>query len=165
MIKRILISLAVILPAVMIALLWLAFFSPRPPLTTDAATLAGDGSTLDYCRLPELDGTGKNARDIAKGNTPGCAYSHFPLPILADCTEPLPPEADDIRGLWRGVAGDKIGHVERVEQCGHRTVITAGGLFTIMAPTARPVSAPMIRKVVLRSQLAIRLIARAPQPP
>ncbi|MGB2227571.1 MAG: hypothetical protein ACPH44_06435, partial [Parvibaculales bacterium] len=136
MIKRILISLAVILPTVMIALLWLAFFSPRPPLTTDAATLAGDGSSLDYCRLPELDGAGKNARDIAKGNTPGCAYSHFPLPILADCTEPLPPEADDIRGLWRGVAGDKIGHVERVEQCGHRTVITAAGIIHDYGPNS-----------------------------
>ena len=136
MIKRILISLAVILPGVMLALLWFAFFSPRPPLTIDPATLAGDGSTLDYCRLPALDGAGKNARDIAKGNTPGCAYSHFPLPILADCTEPLPPEADDIRGLWRGVAGDKIGHVERIEQCGNRTVITTSGIIHDYGPNA-----------------------------
>ena len=58
---------------------WLAFFSSRPPLTTDPATLAGDGSTLDYCQLPELNGTGKQAKDIAKGNTPGaCRYAHFP---------------------------------------------------------------------------------------
>ena len=136
MIKRILISLAVILPAVMITLLWLAFFSPRPPLTTDAATLAGDGSTLDYCRFPELDGAGKNARDIAKGNTPGCAYSHFPLPILADCTEALPPEADDIRGLWLGVEGGHVGHVERIEQCGYRTVITAAGIIHDYGPNS-----------------------------
>ena len=136
MVKRLLLSLVTILPVLVAVLLWLAFFSSRPPLAIDPATLAGDGSALDYCRLPELDGVGKNARDIAKGNTPGCGYSHFPLPILADCTEPLPPEADDIRGLWRGVAGDKIGHVERVEQCGHRTVITAAGVIHDYGPNS-----------------------------
>ena len=87
---------------------WGIFFSPRPPLTTDPATLAGDGSTINYCELPALDGSGKMAAEIPKGNTPGCSYSHFPLPILADCTEPLPPEADDIRGLWRGVSGGHL---------------------------------------------------------
>ncbi|MEK9821759.1 MAG: hypothetical protein VW840_06280, partial [Gammaproteobacteria bacterium] len=43
---------------------WLAFFSERPPLTTDPATLAGDGSVINYCELPMLDGTGKLAADI-----------------------------------------------------------------------------------------------------
>ncbi len=108
---------------------WLAFFSPRPPLTTDAATLAGDGSMIDYCRLPALDGTGKRASEIPKGNTPGCAYTHFPLPILAQCTQPLIEGADDLRGLWMGVTGRHIGHVERVEQCGDRTVITSSGII------------------------------------
>ena len=136
MVKRLLISLVIILPVLVSVLLWLAFFSPRPPLTTDAATLAGDGSTIDYCRLPQLGGSGKQSHEIAKGNTPGCAYDHFPLPILADCTEPLPPEADDIRGLWLGVEGRYIGHVERVEQCGHRTVITAAGIIHDYGPNA-----------------------------
>lgn len=108
---------------------WLAFFSPRPPLTTDAATLAGDGSTIDYCRLPTLDGTGKRACEIPKGNTPGCAYAHFPLPILGQCTQPLIEGADDLRGLWIGVKGKHIGHVERVEQCGGRTVVTSSGII------------------------------------
>ena len=54
-----------------LAAFWLAFFSARPPLTTDPATLAGDGSTINYCALPELDGSGKRAADIPKGNTPG----------------------------------------------------------------------------------------------
>jgi len=108
---------------------WLAFFSPRPPLTTDAATLSGDGSMIDYCRLPALDGTGKRASEIPKGNTPGCAYTHFPLPILAQCTQPLIEGADDLRGLWMGVTGRHIGHVERVEQCGDRTVITSSGII------------------------------------
>jgi len=110
-------------------LFWLAFFSPRPPLTIGPATLAGDGSTINYCEMPKLDGSGKMATDIAKGNTPGCGYDHFPLPILAECTEPLVEGADDIRGLWTGVEGGHVGHVERVEQCGNRTVITSAGII------------------------------------
>jgi hypothetical protein len=117
------------LAMIFLAGFWLAFFSPRPPLTTDAATLAGDGSMIDYCRLPALDGTGKRASEIPKGNTPGCAYTHFPLPILAQCTQPLIEGADDLRGLWMGVTGRHIGHVERVEQCGDRTVITSSGII------------------------------------
>jgi len=108
---------------------WLAFFSARPPLMIEPATLAGDGSTIDYCELPPLDGQGKEAKDIPKGNTPGCGYDHFPLPILAECTEPLPEDASDIRGLWIGVEGGHTGHVERVEQCGRRVVVTAAGII------------------------------------
>ena len=126
--KRILIISLGSLFSLCVFLFWLAFFSPRPPLTIDATVLAGDGSTINYCRLPPLDGSAKQANEIAKGNTPGCGYTHFPSPILQACTEPLPPEADDIRGLWIGVSG-KVGHLERVEQCGHRTVITAGGII------------------------------------
>ena len=117
-------------------LLWLGWFSARPPLTVDPATLAGDGSMLNYCKLPVLDGSGGHAADIPKGNTPGCAYDHFPLPILAACTEPLPPEADDIRGLWRGISGGHVGHVERVEQCGRRVVVTAAGLIHDYGPNS-----------------------------
>jgi hypothetical protein len=115
---------------------WQLFCSPRPPLTTDPATLAGDGSTLDYCDLPILDGNGKVAADIPKGNTPGCGYDHFPLPILADCTEPLVAAAADIRGLWIGVEGGHVGHVERVEQCGRRTVVTAAGIIHDFGPNS-----------------------------
>jgi hypothetical protein len=112
------------------------FLSSRPPLTTDPATLAGDGSTIDYCDLPVLDGRGKRATEISKGNTPGCSYDHFPLPILAECTEPLLEGAADIRGLWLGVEGDHVGHVERVEQCGRRVVVTAGGLIHDSGPNS-----------------------------
>ena len=112
-----------------------AFFSPRPPLTIDPATLAGDGSLINYCELPDLDGSGLNAADIAKGNTPGCSYDHFPLPILRACTEPLPLEADDLRGLWIGVTG-KVGHVERVEQCGARVVVTSSGIIHDSGPNS-----------------------------
>ena len=36
-------------------LFWLAYLSSRPPLTIDPATLAGDGSQINYCELPVLD--------------------------------------------------------------------------------------------------------------
>ena len=113
---------------------WQLFFSQRPPLTTDPLTLAGDGSLIDYCQLPPLDGRGLRASDIPKGNTPGCAYDHFPLPILRDCREPLPPEAADIRGLWQATEGGHLGHVERVEQCGSRTVVTSSGIIHDSGP-------------------------------
>jgi hypothetical protein len=129
------VTLLVVLVA-MLWLFWLAFLSPRPPLTTDPATLAGDGSTLNYCDLPVLDGSGKRAADIPKGNTPGCGYAHFPLPILAGCTEPLPEGAADIRGLWLGVEGGHVGHVERVEQCGSRVVVTSSGLIHDYGPNS-----------------------------
>lgn len=107
---------------------WFVFFSARPPLTMDEAVLAGDGAALNYCALPTLDGSGKKAADIAKGNTPGCGYETFPMPILAECTEPLIEGAHDMRGLWQAVEG-KVGHVERIEQCGDRTVITTAGII------------------------------------
>ena len=71
-------------------LIWLIFFSARPALTMDAAVLSGDGSALNYCELSLLDNSGKRAIDIPKGNTPGCGYTRFPMPILSECTESLP---------------------------------------------------------------------------
>jgi hypothetical protein len=115
---------------------WALFFSPRPPLTIDPDVLAGDGSVLNYCEMPVLDGSGKMAEDIPKGNTPGCRYDHFPLPILAECTEPLVTGADDIRGLWQGVEGGHVGHVERIEQCGRRVVVTASGIIHDYGPNS-----------------------------
>jgi hypothetical protein len=76
------------------------------------------------------------AVEIPKGNTPGCAYSQFPLPILRECAEPLAKGADDIRGLWRAVEGARTGHVERVEQCGARTVITSSGIIHDYGPNS-----------------------------
>lgn len=128
--------IALALCVLVLAAFWQLFFSARPPITTDPATLAGDGSVLDYCDLPTLDGSGKRAVDIAKGNTPGCRYDHFPLPILAECTEPLIEGAEDIRGLWVGVEGGHVGHVERVEQCGRRIVVTSSGIIHDYGPNA-----------------------------
>ena len=118
------------------AAFWQLFFSARPPLTIDPLILAGDGSVIDYCKFRVLDGRGKRAAEIPKGNTPGCGYDHFPLPILAECTEPLTEQATDIRGLWIGVEGRHIGHVERIEQCGRRTVVTSSGLIHDSGPNS-----------------------------
>lgn len=134
--KKWLIRIFTTLIVLFIAAFWQLYFSERPPLMTNPVTLAGDGSTLNYCELPELDGSGKKAVDIPKGNTPGCGYQHFPLPILAGCTEPLTEGADDIRGLWVGVKGGHVGHVERVEQCGSRVVITSSGIIHDGGPNA-----------------------------
>ena len=132
---KILIRAFVALGIFVVAAFCFAFFSPRPELTIDPATLAGDGSSINYCELPELDGKGLMAVDIAKGNTPGCNYANFPLPILRQCTEPLAENAADMRGLWIGVSG-KVGHVERVEQCGARTVITSSGIIHDSGPNS-----------------------------
>ena len=132
---KILIRAFVALGIFVVAAFCFAFFSPRPELTIDPATLAGDGSSINYCELPELDGKGLMAVDIAKGNTPGCNYAHFPLPILRQCTEPLAENAADMRGLWIGVSG-KVGHVERVEQCGARTVITSSCIIHDSGPNS-----------------------------
>ena len=127
---------ALVVGVLVLAAFWQIFLSSRPPVTIDPVTLAGDGSLLDYCNLPDLDGSAKAAAEIPKGNTPGCGYDHFPLPILADCTEPLVDGAADIRGLWVGVEGGHIGHVERVEQCGSRVVVTSSGLIHDYGPNS-----------------------------
>ena len=129
---RILLSIT----ALLFGVFWLAFFSPRPPLTTDPAALAGDGGEINYCELPVLDGNGKLAESIPKGNTPACGYAHFPLPILAECAEPLPANASDIRGLWVGVEGGHTGHIERVEQYGRRVVVTSSGIIHDSGPNS-----------------------------
>lgn len=131
--KKLLLGLAASLVLLFLIAFWAIFFSSRPENGTDPEILAGDGSLLNYCDLPRLDGTGKLAADIPKGNTPGCAYEHFPLPILGECTEPLAEGADDIRGLWQEIGG---GHVERIEQCGRRVVVTSSGVIHDYGPNS-----------------------------
>ena len=124
MILRVLLSLGGLLAALIACLLIYAFALPRPPDTTDPEIFLQDGATVDYCDLPVLDGSGKTADDIPKAYTPGCGYSRTPMPILADCTEPLAEGVVDMRGLWLGISG-RVGHLERVEQCGNRVVVSA----------------------------------------
>lgn len=104
-------------------------WAPRPVDTTDPSVFSADGAALDYCDLPLLRGPLVTADDIPKAFTPGCGWETFPAPILATCTEPLIPGAPDLRGLWLGYEGALVGHVERVEQCGDRVVITSGRII------------------------------------
>ena len=78
---------------------------------------------------------------IPVAHTPPGGYgAEMPPPILAGCDMPLTPGAPDLRGLWRTVAVEVEGvpaprdhrayqHVERIEQCGDRVVVTAGGVI------------------------------------
>jgi hypothetical protein len=79
------------------------------------------------------------ADDIPVAHTPPGGYGDaLPPPVLAACTEPLVVGAPDLRGTWRMAsirwAGDApdpdplATHVERIEQCGDRVCITAGGV-------------------------------------
>jgi hypothetical protein len=63
----------------------------------------------------------------------------MPPPILAGCQDPLAEGAPDLRGVWRPVAIEMDGapalsdhpawrHVQRIEQCADRIVITGGGI-------------------------------------
>ena len=69
------------------------------------------------------------ARDIPKAFTPGCGWQRWPMPVLADCTEPLADGVADLRGLWRSTWPAGFDHVERIEQCGNRTVVTSAGVI------------------------------------
>lgn len=98
------------------------FLQPRPPDTTDARIFTGDAYAVDHCTREQLDGSGLRADDIPKAFTPNCGFEQWTTSILAGCTEPLPPEADDLRGLWQVVEGMED-HVERIEQCGNRVIV------------------------------------------
>jgi hypothetical protein len=76
---------------------------------------------------------------IPVAHTPPGGYgAAVPDPVLGACTTPLRAGAPDLRGLWRAVAVEVdgqdvdrhpvLGHVERVEQCGDRLVVTGGGV-------------------------------------
>ena len=128
MLKKLLIALS-ILVAIPILLFLVLLFYPRPVDETPAWVFEGDSATIDYCDLPVLDGSGLMAADIPQGHTPNCGWTKFPQPILKYCTEPLSEGAADQRGLWQQVEGGRIGHIERVEQCGNRVVVTSSGLI------------------------------------
>lgn len=79
--------------------------------------------------------------DRTVAHTPPGGYgSIVPPPILPDCRHPLADGAPDLRGTWQAVAVEVDGrpasadhpahaHTERIEQCGDRIVITAGGVI------------------------------------
>ena len=103
------------------------------PTTIDGATSAST-STPDGSA-----GVGRSVDDIAVAHTPeGGWRGTMPPPVLAECTDPLAAGAPDLGGLWQitqvdtdqGVAPDHpaLNRVQRIEQCGDRLVVTAGGV-------------------------------------
>ena len=128
MLRKLLITIAALL-SIPVLLFLTAWLYPRPVDTTPPWVFEGDASAINYCDLPVLDSSGLMAKDIPKAYTPGCGYTQFPQPILNGCTEPLPEGAQDIRGLWQSVDPKLPNHVERIEQCGDRVVVTALGLI------------------------------------
>ncbi len=79
---------------------------------------------------------GLTADQIPVAHTPPGYWKSMPGPVLADCTEPLAAGAIDMRGTWEVVEATMngepfarmIGSRQRIEQCGNRVVITAGGV-------------------------------------
>ena len=131
--KTLLFALAVLV-CIPVLLFLAAWLYPRPVDNTPAWVFEGDASEVDYCELPVLDGSGLMADDFPQAHTPGCGYTAFPQPILKGCTEPLPEGAQDIRGLWQSIEPRLPEHVERIEQCGDRVVVTAQGVIHDLAP-------------------------------
>lgn len=100
-----------------------------PPLPRRLTSTSRGGETNKEYRMVRAD-------DIPVAHTPaGFWRGEMPAPVLALCDEPLAAGATDIRGLWRAFAVEVNGqpvddtrHIERIEQCGNRVVITAGGV-------------------------------------
>lgn len=79
--------------------------------------------------------------DIPVAHTPPGGYGgQMPPPILAGCEHPPVEGAPDLRGTWKAMSVEvdgrpapadhpALGHVERIEQCGDRIVITAAGVI------------------------------------
>jgi hypothetical protein len=78
--------------------------------------------------------------DVPVAHTPPGGYGDaFPPPILGRCRDPLAAGAPDLRGTWRTVGVEVDGedapdhpvmqHVERVEQCADRIVVTSAGVI------------------------------------
>jgi hypothetical protein len=126
--RKLLILLGIVISIPILFVLALLFY-PRPTNLTPAHVYEGSTQAINYCELPVLDGSGLMAHDIPQGHTPDCGYEVFPKPILAACTEPLAEEAIDMRGLWMANRTDgSSGHIERIEQCGNRYVVTSSGV-------------------------------------
>ena len=75
---------------------------------------------------------------IPVAKTPAGGWTTWPAAVLAGCIEPRPDGAPDLDGWWRivevlvdGVPQSDhgaVGIVQRIEQCGDRLVVTAGGV-------------------------------------
>jgi hypothetical protein len=102
---------------------------------------AGAGSNSDIPQSADSPAAVVLASDIPIAHTPPGGYGAvFPQPVLTTCTEPLVAEAPDLRGMWKTDSAVRDGqpvppddavyqHFQRIEQCGDRLVVTAGGVI------------------------------------
>ena len=74
MLRKILIAISVLI-SIPVLLFFTAWLYPRHVDTTPPWVFESDGSELNYCDLPELDGSGLKANDIPRAYTPGCGYT------------------------------------------------------------------------------------------
>ena len=107
---------------------------------SDPGTEAAAGGASTTPTSPSTTAAALSADDIPVAHTPeGGWHGTMPAPIIAGCTEPLVDGAPDLGGLWQVVeveAGGAVvpdhralGRVQRIEQCGDRLVVTAGGII------------------------------------
>ncbi|MEM9406902.1 MAG: hypothetical protein AAGA81_12770 [Acidobacteriota bacterium] len=85
--------------------------------------------------VPPLAAEDVLADDIPVAKTPPGYWKTMPDPVLERCTEPLVHGAIDMRGVWKVAevlqgrpTGLLLNSVQRIEQCGNRVVISAGGV-------------------------------------
>jgi len=80
------------------------------------------------------------AGDIPVAHTPAGGWDDMPPPVLGECSEPLADGVPDMRGTWHAVLVEwksapapdpdpMTAHVERIEQCGNRVVVTSTGII------------------------------------
>lgn len=110
------------------------------PRTTPEVAAPGVGPTGLTAPGPGGLAGWVRADDIPVAHTPpGGWRDTMPPPVLAGCDEPLVAGAPDLRGLWEVVEvtvdgspvpdHPAVGAVQRIEQCGDRLVVTAGGVI------------------------------------
>jgi hypothetical protein len=113
--------------------------SPTPEQTNGFLT-GPQGQALRGATPMKVTPRTITADDIPVAHTPeGGWHGEMPPPVLAGCTEPLAPGAPDLRGLWKAVSFEGAegplpghplnSHVERIEQCGNRVVVTSQGVI------------------------------------
>jgi hypothetical protein len=113
--------------------------SPTSPASIETAPVTQPAPTTEPAPTTKGDVAEVTADDIPISYTPTGGWTEMPPPVLATCTEPLADGAVDMRGTWVVVSVDvggvddpthgSMGEIQRIEQCGDRVVITAGGII------------------------------------
>ncbi|MCB1004002.1 MAG: hypothetical protein KDB35_07420, partial [Acidimicrobiales bacterium] len=109
-------------------------------VVSDPGTEAAESGSPGTTAAPPTTEAPLSADDVPVAHTPeGGWHGTMPAPILAGCTEPLVDGAPELGGLWQIVevesggavvtAHPAMGKVQRIEQCGDRLVVTAGGII------------------------------------